>query len=262
MDDVVSYSLLATNTVNIAVSLYNFLSSEKLGTCLDNLEKMKELSSWQKETYKERGKDFQADLEQRKNQPFTALESELQNPHSTLMDLFKTYMTTEQEDKVQYLKNALLNGLYGDVVLDGKIDFIEILQGLKALDIQLLSYIFSVCPNYEYYRELCNSESKNSESLIQDLKSFKLKNGTPAYNQKIADLQEARTAVDIAVSFKTIAEKNPQFSETTIERSLSRLESAHLIYNNGANRFGVYDPTMGYLPYKCVESFLKFVSES
>jgi hypothetical protein len=253
-------TLLATYTTMLTI--YNIIASEKFGAFLDHVKKAVELSPWQKKTFQERGKELQADLEERKGQPFTALESELQNPHSTLMDLFKTYMTTEQEDKVQYLKNALLNGVYGDIVLDEKIDFIEILQGLKALDIQLLSYIFSVCPNYEYYLELCNSESKNSESLMQDLKSFKLKNGTPAYNQQIATIYEATQAIDTAISFKTIVEKHPQFSETTIERSLSRLESVNLIYNDGANRLGSYNPTLGYIPYRCVKNFLKFVSES
>ena len=101
-----------------------------------------------------RGNQRLEDLVQRLQE----LEAENQNLQQTITDAEKLspgsghtktiqeYITTPLDEKVEFLRNALINGLYGDYTANSREHFYKIVLAIQPFDIQILKYLLEKAP--------------------------------------------------------------------------------------------------------------------
>jgi hypothetical protein len=73
-------------------------------------------------------------------------EAEKLSPGSGYTKTLYEYVTTPLDEKMELLRNALLNGLYGDYTVDLREHFYKIVLVIQPLDIQILKYLLEKAP--------------------------------------------------------------------------------------------------------------------
>lgn len=187
--------------------------------------------------------------------------------YSPLSEVNKTlfhYVYATDDNKVNYLRNALLNGIYGDYTLELREDLFRITESTQPLDIHILQYLVKTCGNHEDYLSLFNDVEVQKKDLRE---KYEYKgNNEPRlehddYEKRRDEIDRPLSELKSKLSMPAILKNFKTQDETVVQRSLDRLQSNGLVYNNGANHFGPYNPYHSFIPLKLASIFLNFVSD-
>jgi hypothetical protein len=164
----------------------------------------------------------------------TISEAEKLSPGSAHTKTLHEYITTPLEEKVELLRNALQNGLYGNYTLEQREDLYKIVHVLQPLDVLILKCLVERCPNL-----------LQAESLLQE-------SNTNEGIQKFESLRQVTSFTSIAAEFKAVP-------HSQIRRALDRLRSQELIFNP-APGFDFHNPYDACMPMEMAQTFLNFVA--
>lgn len=151
----------------------------------------------------------------------------------------REYITTPLEEKVDLLRNALLNGLYGDFDQHMREQLFRWVQALQPPDIKILEYLYERCPSLE---------SLNNHSLRVDLSlglvlSGDHRHGTPPSEGGLSKFC-----------------RDKDIDEGIARLSINRLQSQGLIFNPTAG-WGLDSPYQGCVPLDGAKLLLDFVKD-
>lgn len=176
-------------------------------------------------------------------------DNEKYSPISGINKVIYEYTFGVDEEKVCFLKNALLNGAYGDYSLELREDLLQIIVVIQPLDIQIIQYLLTIAPNPDCYHSKYNDA---------ELRKKEVGTGTPEYTQIVEEYH----AYEKQLFFDTIHQQFSSHPIAVIRRSLDRLQYLGLIYNIGANRWGKYNPYFGFVPLEMAQMLIDFILDS
>lgn len=240
---------------SIAASAYWLLSSKRHGQFLDNLHKTLEciekavnLNPWQKREYKARIEDFARLKQELEELGYTLklTEAEQYSPESGAALTFRAYCNEVLDDKIELLRNALLNGMYGNHTTEQRELFYKIIDALQPLDIAVLNYLISICPSVSFFRDLVLEGETTSDKRQKIFLASSLYVGSSVSGRENGGL----------VSFA----KKENISIDQLTSSINRLVNTSLVYCQGSH-WDFNDPYSGCTPTDQAQSFLNFLSD-
>lgn len=192
------------------------------------------------------------------NKKYQLSKLEKLSPISGISKVFDEYMGTPLEEKVEFLRNALTNGIFGDYTIELREDFYRIIENIQPLDIHVLKYLVSQCPSQNFYLEKHRISDETKKTLEEKFKKHELTEAE--YKELTSNEITALNKLETSLSFESIKDHFNK-EEFVIQRSIDRLLAAGLIYNNGANRFGVYNHYLCFVPLNMAQPFLEFIQD-
>jgi hypothetical protein len=229
-------------------NVWTILSSEKLQQFIANIKLLKNLNPWQKEVYTARLETLANLKNELEDLGFTVqlTEAEKFSPQSGVHKTFVQYLNEVQDERLEMLRYALLNGIYGDYTVDLRESLYRIAQIIQPLDIRVLQYLHSECPNIDHYHSVSRSSwsenNRNSAFVSTSLSPIDIR-------QTSSGTETVRGGLSL------FAEQNG-IEENVIKYSIDRLKAAKLICT-----------PVNQAPYgRCVPTetagvFLRFVSD-
>lgn len=166
------------------------------------------------------------------------------SPTSGYTRAVQEYLTTPIEDKVELLRNALLNGIYGDYTLETRENFYRLISILQPTDIKILGYLLNVCPGFKTLEE----ELTKHEQVTQLQRTL-----NPDYQSDFDKTVNNISLRKMVETFKELPLEN-------IKSSLDRLRINGLIHNAVA-LVDLNDPYYGCTPLASAPAFINFLSD-
>jgi hypothetical protein len=218
-------------------TVYDFVTSDRPQNFVENIKLLKYLNPWQKQQYPQRLEAFiqaQQELQQDGNVLNNLTDAERGSPASWLNQGFSAYMNEIIEEKVELLRNALLNGLYGNFEIEEREELCRIAQTLQPLDVLILRFLLRNCPNLQHAKSVLEN-SGDSQGV-----------------QRFEHMRQMTSFDSLIQEFQTVPQNQ-------IRRSLDRLRSQELIFNP-APGFDFHDPYDACMPTEFAQTFLNYVS--
>jgi hypothetical protein len=242
-------------------TLWNILTTKDFGQLRENIKTVSNLNPWQQKTYKARIEDFAHCKNELENLGYTLqlTEAEQSSPNSGAVKALQDYMNEVIEDKVEFLRNALLNGFYGDYSLELREDLYEIMSTLQPLDLHILKYLVSVCPSQTDYMALYLAGEEAKQPLVIERRADRL--SAEDYDEQCRKADAPYLKLEQSLFYPAIKHQFQEPSDNVIRRALDRLKTAGLIDSIGANRYGLYNSYTGFVPLDFAAIFLNFIAD-
>jgi hypothetical protein len=180
-------------------------------------------------------------------------DNEKYSPISGTNKTFNEYAFAVDENKLEYLQNALLNGSYGDYTLELREQFYRMIQALHPLDIRVLEYLVGQCPSISILEQ--KLEIDYSQSLGAQPGE---KHGYDLAMRKIFN-QDTDTLLK-KISLPEICNQFPSSSKVELRVSLDRLRQ-QLLMSNPISQMDMQDPYFACTPTDIAQPFLRFIAD-
>lgn len=150
-------------------------------------------------------------------------KTEKLSPRSGYTQTLQEYLTTPLEEKLELLRNALLNGFYGDANLEEREEFYRLVQEIQPFGLAVLKHLVDACPNFEILLKLRQATNTPFEDTQEQ----------QAVYRKVLGM----LSLEEYVAFRSIYYEGcmpdyfPGIPFEKLRSSLDRLHKLGLIYN-------------------------------
>ena len=180
----------------------------------------------------------------------TVSSNEKNSPLSGYTKTLIEYTTTPLQEKVEFLRNSLINGYYGNYSTEYRERLYRLVIELLPLDIAVLQYYCSIYENYDAYFEM------SEELFILKRQPYE---GSLTEDEKQARIEKIAKKTEQA-SFKSLCRHFFNANENTLKVSIDNLTARGLLKETNFNTFGNFNPYAFFAPLSISSELVKFIS--